>query len=131
MASKSKRTAARQSQLQSRKKRKQGGKTGIPTALKQISPITDASAVDKSQIESNADAKTELSSSSLVTYAENFSDNGESDEVTVTPKPQMTTKRLKKAVYIAPELHIKGELTRIGAITAIIVSLLVTLSFVI
>ena len=131
MASKSKRTAARQTQLQSRKKRKQGGKRGIPTVLKQISPITDASAVAKSQIESNANAKTELSSNSLATYTKNFSDNGESDEVTVNPSLQVTTKRLKKAVYIAPELHIKGELTRIGAITAIIVSLLVTFSFVI
>ena len=132
MASKSKRTASRQSNLQSRKRRKQGEKTGIPTVLKQISPIAGPSVVaNKPQIESNVDEKPELSSDSPPDYKENISDNSQSDKITAASKPQVTTKRLKKTLYIAPELHIRAELTRIAAVTAIVVSMLVTFSFVV
>ena len=122
MASKSKRTAARQSNIQNRKKRKDGAKAAVSTIVRQ-----NLTAVN------NAPTETEESlSETKPTEHDNLQASQKTTaEPSLIPKPQTAAKKSKKLVRGEPERYVRAELTRIATISAAIVGLLFVFSAVI
>ena len=127
MASKSKRTAARQSNIQSRKKRKDGGKAAVSTIVKQNLTTGNQAGIDKEE----GIVENKLLENSSGEQVQQKESHNQSVEPSLAPKPQTVTKKSKKLVRIAPERYVRGELARIGVISAVIVGLLAVFSVVI
>ena len=122
MPSKSKRTAARQSTIQSRKKRKDGAKAAVSTIVKQnLTALNKATTeTEESQSETKPTEHDKPQASQKPTA-----------EPSLTPKPQTAAKKSKKLVRVEPERYVRAELTRIATISAAIVGLLFVFSAVI
>ena len=122
MPSKSKRTAARQSSIQSRKKRKDGAKAAVSTIVKQnLTALNKATTeTEESQSETKPTEHDKPQASQKPTV-----------EPSLIPKPQTTAKKSKKLVRVEPERYVRAELTRIATISAAIVGLLFVFSAVI
>ena len=127
MASKSKRTAARQSNIQGRKKRKDGGKAAVSTIVKQNLTAVNEAKVGKQE----GITETKPSGSTAAEQVQPQASVEPSVESALTPKPQTIAKKPKKLVRVEPERYVRGELARIGTISAVIVGLLFLLSVVI
>ena len=122
MASKSKRTAARQSSIQNRKKRKDGAKAAVSTIVKQ-----NLTALNKATTETEES----LSETKPTEHDKPLASQKPTAEPSLTPKPQTATKKSKKLVRVEPERYVRAELARIATISAAILGLLFVFSAVI
>ena len=122
MASKSKRTAARQSSIQSRKKRKDGAKAAVSTIVRQnLTAVNNATTETEESLSETKPTEHDIQEESQKPRAES----------SLIPKPQTATKKSKKLVRVEPEQYVKAELARIATISVAIVGLLFVFSAVI
>jgi len=122
MASKSKRTAARQSSIQSRKKRKDGAKAAVSTIVRQnLTAVNNATTETEESLSETKPTEHDNLQASQKTTA----------EPSLIAKPQTATKKSKKLVRVEPEQYVKAELARIATISVAIVGLLFVFSAVI
>ena len=122
MASKSKRTAARQSNIQNRKKRKDGAKAAVSTIVKQNLTALNKATTETEEI---------LSETKPTEHDRQEESQKPRAESSLIPKPQTATKKSKKLVRVEPEQYVKAELARIATISVAIVGLLFVFSAVI
>ena len=122
MASKSKRTAARQSNIQNRKKRKDGAKAAVSTIVKQNLTALNKATTETEEI---------LSETKPTEHDRQEESQTHRAASAVIPKPPTAPKKSKKLVRVEPERYVRAELARIATISAAIVGLLFVFSAVI